>query len=67
MRNDLPARLIELWHVDGLSSSDLTLHLHLMQNTFLEEALGLNNFLFDGGILDELLPDLIRGKSASLV
>ena len=59
MCDELPASLIELWHVDGLPSLDLTLHLHLMNDALLEEALGLNDILLHALVLDELFPDLI--------
>jgi hypothetical protein len=59
MCDELPASLIELWHVDGLPSLDLTLHLHLMNDALLEEALGLNDVLLHALVLDELFPDLV--------
>ena len=59
MCDELPASLVELWHVDGLPSLDLTLHLHLINDALLEEALGLNDVLLHALVLDELFPDLV--------
>ena len=59
MCDELPASLIELRHVDSLPSLDLTLHLHLMNDALLEEALGFNDILLNALVLDELLPDFV--------
>ena len=67
MCDELPASLIELRHVDSLPSLDLTLHLHLMNDALLEEALGFNDILLNALVLDELLPDLVGRERPSLM
>ena len=63
----LPASLVELRHVYGLPSLDLPLHHHLMNDSLLEEALGLYDILLHALVLDEFLPDLIGRERPSLM
>lgn len=39
VRNDLPASIVEIWHVDCLTLHKFTLHLHLMQDLLFKEVL----------------------------
>lgn len=63
----LPAGLVKLRHVYGLSSLDLPLHHHLMNDALLEEALGLYDILLHALVLDEFLPDLVGRERPSLM